>query len=417
MFHQLFQRPHAVNRYLTSPLLEIRRRYLLHCAEQGAKHPTLRGIAIYQLIVIGYLHLKKERIVTLQEIKTAANRWARHQTKQRHFKCIASQLLSKNRFIRTATNWLRFSKHLKIPAAQPVAPEVAAFTNYMRKERGLSEETIRYRCQSIQKFLNRIYDQGLSLAKITILEIDTILIQEFNQGKYSRSTIQTFASTLRSFFRYAQYCGWCRPYIAEAIKTPRVYKHAALPSSPTWEEVKRLLKTTQSDHPTDIRDRAILLLLAVYGLRSGEVLRLQLEDFNWEQETFQITRSKGGQRQQFPLNRTIEQPLIRYLKDVRPHSSYREIFLTTRAPIIPLSRGALTQIVGRRWKALNVSILHQGPHSLRHACATRLINQGISLKVIADQLGHRNLETTRIYAKVDLSRLREVANFNLGGLL
>ena len=76
----------------------------------------------------------------------------------------------------------------------------------------------------------------------------------------------------------------------------------------------------------------------------------------------------------------------------------------------------MTYIVSKRWKPLNVAIKHHGAHSLRHACATRLINQGVPLKTIADQLGHRDLETTRIYAKVDLTRLREVANFNLGGL-
>lgn len=417
MFYQLFQRPHVIKRYLTSPLLESRLRYLNHCTEQGAVQTTLRRIAIYQLIVIDYLHLEKERIVTLQEIKVAAKRWSHHRIRHRHFKCITSQLLSKNRFISTATNWLRFSGYLKIPVAQPIAHEVTAFADYMRKERGLSEETIRYRCHHIQKFLNQIYAQGYSLANITILQIDAILIQKFNQGMYARCTIQSFASTLRTFFRYAQSRGWCQPYIAEAIRTPRVYKHASLPSSPTWKEVKRLLKTTQTNHPTDIRDRAILLLLAVYGLRSGEVLRLRLEDFNWDQEILHIIRSKGGQPQQFPLSRTVEQCVIRYLKDVRPHSTYRQVFLTSHAPIGPLTRGALTQIVSRRWKPLNVPILHHGPHSLRHACATRLINQGVSLKTIADQLGHRDLETTRIYAKVDLPRLREVANFKLGGLL
>lgn len=416
MFYQLFQRPHAIKRYFSSPLLESRLRYLTHCAEQGAAHVTLRGIAIYQLIVIKYLHLGKEQTVTSQEIETAAKRWSHHRIRHCRFKHPASQLLSKNRFISTATNWLRFSNNLKIPVTPPIFHEVTAFVDYMRNERGLSEETIKYRCHTIQKFLNRIYAKGFSLSNITILEIDAILVQEFKQEKYARCTIQTFASTLRAFFRYAQYQKWCKPYIAEAIKSPRVYKHASLPSSPTWKEVKRLLKTTQSNHPTDIRDRAILLLLAIYGLRSGEILRLRLEDFNWEQETFLITRSKGGQPQQFPLNHTVIQPIIRYLK-VRPSSTYRKVFLTTRAPIRPLTRGALTQIVSRRWKPLNVPILHHGPHSLRHACATRLINQGISLKAIADQLGHRNLETTRIYAKVDVTRLREVSNFNLGGIL
>ncbi|MBU4387790.1 site-specific integrase, partial [Candidatus Dependentiae bacterium] len=364
-----------------------------------------------------YLRLKKNRIVTLREIETAAKRWAHHQSQHPRVKCFAVRHVSKNRFIWSAINWLRFLGCLKIPASPPLSSQVIAFAKYMRQEKGLSEKTIQRRCHDIQIFFNRISTLGYSLARITIFQIESILVQKLKQKKYALRTIQTFASALRSFFRYAENCGWCRPSIAEAIKTPRIYKHASLPSSPTWEEVKRLLKTTQSNRPIDIRDRAILLLFAVYGLRAGEVSRLRLEDFNWEQETLHIIRSKGGQPQQFPINQMVGQSIIRYLKKVRPHSSYREVFLTVRFPICPLSTGALTQLVSRRWKPLNVPILHHGPHSLRHACATRLINQGASLKTIADQLGHRDLETTRIYAKVDLSHLREVANFNLGGLL
>lgn len=417
MFYKLFKRPYAINRHLTSPLLEKRLRYLNHCAEQGAAQKTLRLIAIYQLVVIDYLHLKKERIVTLREIETAAKCWSHHRIRHRRYKRIVSQLLSKSRFISVATNWLRFSGCLRIPTLQPIDPHVTAFVDYMCNERGLSEGTIRYRCDHVQKFLNQICAKGFSLSNITITEIDAILVRKFKQETYARCTIQTFASTLRAFFRYAQSRGWCQPHIAEAIKTPRVYKHALLPSSPTWEEVRHLIKTTKTNHPTDIRDRAILLLFAIYGLRSSEVSRLRLEDFNWEQEIFHIIRSKSSHLQQFPLNQVVRQCIIRYLKDVRPHSTYRQVFLTLRAPIGPLTREALTKIVARRWRPLNVPILHHGPHSLRHACATRLINQGASLKAIADQLGHRNLETTQIYAKVDLPRLREVANFKLGGLL
>gem|GEM_PF-5673596 len=108
---------------------------------------------------------------------------------------------------------------------------------------------------------------------------------------------------------------------------------------------------------------------------------------------------------------------LRYLKEVRPKSSCRELFLAMRAPFRPLTSGTLWPVVARRLRPLGLSIKHHGPHSLRHACATRLINEGLSLKEVGDHLGHRSPETTRIYAKVDLVRLREVASFDLGGLL
>lgn len=415
MFNKLFERPLALKRQLTGPLLEDRLRYLTHFAQQGAVRSTLRHIALYQLIIVKYLHLKKNSVVTPQAIQAAAVRWARHQMHHPRLRGTFSHL-SKGRFVWNAINWLRFVGRLK-EVAHPISPQVTDFAHYMRQERGLSEITIGYRCRETQSFLDQIRQKGYVLSQITIPQIETILLEKLRHNSYSLRTIQTLASTLRSFFYYAESRSWCRPAMAAAIKSPRTYRHASLPSSPTWDDVKRLLRTTQGNQPAQIRDRAILLLLALYGLRAGEVARLRIEDFNWEQETLHLTRGKGGRSQQFPLQKTVGQALIRYLKKVRPHSNHRQVFLTLRAPIVPLRQGTLTALVGRRWKPLHVAIQHHGPHSLRHACATRLINQGVSLKAIADHLGHRDLEATRLYAKVDLPRLREVANVNLGGLL
>ena len=246
--------------------------------------------------------------------------------------------------------------------------------------------------------------------------MDELLARIFHEGSYARSSIQLYASRLRTFLRYAEYRGWSPSGIADSVKTPKSYAHQTLPSSPSWDDVQLLLKNTEGDSPSNIRARAIILLLAVYGLRGSEVRQLRFDDIDWEQETFRIRHSKFGPTQQFPLVQTVGRSLVDYIKKARPKCSpHREIFLTIHAPFYPLK--SLAYIVGPRWKPLNVAIKHPGAHSLRHACATRLINQGISLKAIADQLGHRSLETTRIYAKVDLTRLREVANFDIGGIL
>jgi site-specific recombinase XerD len=268
----------------------------------------------------------------------------------------------------------------------------------------------------MQRLFRRIKEKPKQfLAHLTPEHVDKLLIQESDKGIYTRCTIQHFAIRLRYFLRYAEYRGWCRFGIADSIRTPRGYAHQTLPSSPSWEDVQRLLKTTEGNHPGNIRDRAILLLLVVYGLRDSEVRQLRFDDLDWENETIHIKRSKHGPIQQFPLIQSVGQSLARYIKDVRPqHSPHSNIFLTLRAPSCPLKN--LYTIVNSHWKPLDVAIKHHGPHSLRHACATRLINQGMSIKTIADQLGHRSLETTRIYAKVDLTSLRAVSNFNIGGL-
>ena len=310
-----------------------------------------------------------------------------------------------------------FNQSLKKPdETAPALTQITDFSNYMRNERNLSEVTIHNRREELLRFFNKIKEDPVQfLSHLTPAHLDGLLIQRLHQGIYARSSIRIFASTLRIFFRYAERRGWCQSGIADSIHLPRAYKHQTLPSSPSWEDVQRLLKTTEGNSPKNIRDRAILLLLAVYGLRDSEVRQLRFEDFDWEQQIFYLKHSKHGPIQKFPLIPTVKQSLLHYIKVARPQLlTYHEIFLTLRAPFRPLA--TFHSMVYYRWKPLNVAIKSHGSHSLRHACATRLINQGMSLKTIADQLGHRHLDTTRIYAKVDLTRLREVANFNIGGL-
>ena len=177
-----------------------------------------------------------------------------------------------------------------------------------------------------------------------------------------------------------------------------------------------MLGSTGSDSARDIRDRAILILLATYGLRSSEVAGLRLEDVNWESEIVSITRPKPRRAQEYPLVSEAGEAILRYLQRARPRCMRREIFLTLKAPFRRLSQGSLYHLVSTRLGALGIHVSRRGPHSLRHACAGRLVAEGFSLKEIGDHLGHRSAYATRIYAKVDLIGLREVANFDLGGL-
>jgi integrase/recombinase XerD len=181
--------------------------------------------------------------------------------------------------------------------------------------------------------------------------------------------------------------------------------------------VQRLIASTDTGCPQDIRDRAILLLLAVYGLRSGEVVALTLDDVNWEQDILHVSRPKQRCKQDYPLAAEVGEAILCYLERVRPRISSRSLFLTIRAPFRPLVANSLHYLVSTRLKALNIRCPRRGPHALRHACATRLVAEGLSLKQIGDHLGHRSAYATRTYAKVDLAGLRQVADFDLGDLL
>jgi integrase/recombinase XerD len=201
------------------------------------------------------------------------------------------------------------------------------------------------------------------------------------------------------------------------MEAPRIYQQELIPSGPSWEVVRQLLESAASDNPRDIRDRSILMLFSIYGLRSQEVQRLRLKDLDWEREVIHITRPKSRTVNQYPLVATVGEAILRYLREVRLRRPSQHVFLTLRAPYGPLSRSALWKVVSDRLRPLELSVRHRGPHSLRHACATHLLSRGLSVKEIGDHLGHRNAQSTSIYAKVDLAGLREVAEFDLGEVL
>lgn len=416
MFEQLFQRPRALARQQTGPLREERLRFLAHQAEQGMACRTLREIALYLLVIARYLRLadRPGEVISRAEIDQQARRWADRadlpkRTGFSNPRC---------RFARYATRWLQFLGRLQpLPATpHPYAQPIAAFAEYLSGAKGLARTTIEGQCLVLRQLLGRPSVPG-SLAQVTITHLDEVLVGHASEGHYARATMQHCAGALRGFFRYAEHQGWCRQGLAAAIKAPRVFSQQALPAGPSWDEVRQVLALTEGDRAPDIRDRAILLLFAVYGLRVSEVIHLRLEDFDWERELLTVRRSKSGRARTYPLAGPVGAAVLRYLKEVRPRTALREVFLTRGAPLRPVSGSTLFLIVRRRLRVVSPSLPHHGPHALRHACATHLLEQGLSLQEIGDHLGHRHPDTTRIYTKVDLPRLRQVADIDLGGVL
>jgi len=288
----------------------------------------------------------------------------------------------------------------------------------MVQEQGLAEETVYGRSCLLKNFLMNVNERVKTFASILPSTIDDVLVKKYDKDGLSRRSIQSYASVVRSFLRYAENQQWCRKGLAASIKAPRVYRHETLPSSPCWKDVQKLMADTQTDYATDVRDYAVLLLLTVYGMRRSEVAALKLQDIDWKNEKIYLRRAKRSKPQVFPLSQTVGEAILRYLKLVRPrHCKLKELFIIRRSPYTALAATNIYAIVNRRLKPLNLPIKHHGPHALRHACATHLINEGFTLKQISDHLGHQELETTRIYAKVDLVSLRKVAEQNWEGLL
>ncbi len=415
MFDTLYHYPRVLARHCEGPAAEDRDQFLAHCASGGAAHATLLGLAPELLVIARRIKLDGSRSIPLEEIEAAADRWIGYQ--RRHHR-IQKVRFSRDRFVQTATAWLRFLGRLREPEEEPsaFAERVCEFDRYLREERGLSLHTIHNRRWHVQAFLHWLGEQGGCLAELRLEQVDTFLALKYSQG-WCRVSMAAIVSALRSFFRYAGEQRWCAASLAVGIEGPRLFSHEALPVGPKWDEVQRLIASTDTDNPQDIRDRAILLLLALYGLRSGEVVALTLDDVNWEQDILHVSRPKQRCKQDYPLAAELGEAILRYLERVRPRIGSRSLFLTVRAPLRPLAATTLHYMVSTRLKALNILCSRRGPHALRHACATNLVAEGLSLKQIGDHLGHRSAYATRTYAKVDLAGLRQVADFSLGDLL
>ena len=269
----------------------------------------------------------------------------------------------------------------------------------------------------LRLFLNWAAGQVKALRRITPEDISRYFAWQAAQRRWKRTTISIHVKALRNFFRFAQSMNWCVPGLADTIDAPRIYKRERLPRGPLWSDVQRLLVASSRDTPTDIRDHAMLLLLAVYGFRSSEVRHLCLDDIDWEHEVIYVRRTKQRKTQHYPLLRNVGDAILRYLREVRPRCLYREVFITRIQPFRPLTKTCLGMTVRNRLLQLGLTLPHYGPHALRHSCATHLLAERFTLKDIADHLGHASLESTQIYAKTNLAALQEVGQFDLSGLV
>ena len=415
MLQDLFEYRSVRERHQRAPFLEERERYLQHKAAQGCARQTLIRIA-RELFCVSRSFCGEGSALSktpAEEIERHAIEWAQKQCSNGRAE---SPRWSRNYFIAQATDWFQFLDLLSEAATESpwFSSYIEEFAKFMECERGLSPRTICNRCWHLKELLGRLSPQEISSIRLT--DIDRFLKSLATRG-WCRVSVAGSAVAIRAFFRYAALRSWCSPDVADSIQSPRLFREENIPIGPSWDDVKALIAGMDTRHAVDIRDRAILQLFAVYGLRSAEVANLRLEQIDWEQDRIYIRRTKHRRTEIYPLVRAFGNAILTYLQTVRPRSPRREVFLTLKAPIKRLSAGALYHAVSKRMKKLGIRSLRRGPHALRHACATQLLADGFSLKEIGDHLGHTSASATRVYAKVDMLHLREVATFNFGGEL
>lgn len=281
---------------------------------------------------------------------------------------------------------------------------------YLERVVGSSRGTrARYRT-IVRRFLTACFGTNTVCWKtLTADDISAFILQEVRVGKRLSGNVAGVA--VRSLLGFLVFSGELQPGLEAAVPAIRQWQQARLPRRFTAEQVVQLLASCDTATPVDWRDRAMLLLLARLGLRACEVAQLRLEDIDWRGAQLWIRPGKTHRERVLPLSQEIGDALVAYLSDGRPNSTSRIVFLNSRAPYAPFAGSAGVSWVVRRAarRAGFPQPLQVGAHMLRHSAATQMVCQGASFKAVADVLGHRSLQSTGHYAKLDLAALEQVA--------
>jgi len=292
---------------------------------------------------------------------------------------------------------------------------VAGYADYLRDLVGAADATRARHLPTVRRFITACSGPGgpdwtgLSVQRVTEF-IRQEAAQRTGHGRKAP------ACATRSFLRFLAWRGVAPSGLDRAIPSVRHARHAGLPPHLSSEQLAQLLERAAAPRPAEYRDRAILLLLARLGLRASEVATLEFDDLDWRAGQIRLRAGKCRRERVLPLPQDVGAALVEYLRHTRPPCQERRVFLALTDPVRAFHPAAVTRIVQRSLKRAGIPLGRlTGAHMLRHTAASRMVNRGASFKDVADVLGHRSLQTTGIYAKLDLDTLAGVALPWIGG--
>lgn len=294
------------------------------------------------------------------------------------------------------------------PFPAPWQDVLEQYRRYRTEEGAVCEASVERRVRFASSFIQFGLGRGIK----GVDDISCCLIRDFvaSHVSYKSCTVASMATDLRNFLRHLVLIGLIRPELVNAVPAVRVYTQDRIPTVWKPEEVERLLAAVDRTSPTGKRDYAILLLAARTGMRSGDIRHLKLDNINWEASSIEFTQSKTQQPHTLPLALDVGEAIIDYLKNGRPVSSAREVFLRAIAPHAAFTHTYNIMDFYRKRAGIHVTTHRQhGLHSLRHSLASRLLEVGTPIETIASVLGHSSVESTRLYTKIDISLLRRAA--------
>ncbi|MHC4757578.1 MAG: site-specific integrase [Planctomycetota bacterium] len=411
MLESIVKRPDKLKLARTCSLRNHINHYLTHLSSLGYKKITIRNYARILLNFAGFVDKQKQCNIRnlsdwiepfLQPVKKLYYRRYKRNT------------------IRPFVRFLQKEGFVSEPIVEKSSPpfwDIACeYKTFLREQRNLANKTIGYSIFYCLKFLQHIHDLGIE--DISLLQYDTV--QKFilmETQYYSRVSIKSNTGTIRQFLAYLKSRGKIKKDFSKSIIAPRIYQHERCPKYLTAKEIQEILSSIDRRTKIGKRDYAILLLLATYGLRSKEAAQLKLEDVGWRQDKINIRGRKVGNNSVYPLTPSVGEALLSYLKKARPPSSHRKIFLTSVAPYKPICRGVIWHQVRKYLRLAGLDDERASTHTFRYSCAQRLFDDEFPVKVISDYLGHRCLNSTQRYMKIDIKHLRQIAVDSLEDIL
>jgi integrase/recombinase XerD len=294
-----------------------------------------------------------------------------------------------------------------VPVKKPYSWMLDPYLGYLRDERQLTKRTIAQIEPKLHAFLASLKGD-VTREHMRTLHADRIESHIKEHLRDSRENLIRLASVLRGFLQFCIRKGYTNEDLSLVIPSVPSYRLSTIPKGIEESAIQKILSSIPRESRDGSRDYAILLLLTAYGIRGQQIAQILLDDIDWNRSTIRIRAAKAGKEVVLPLMDAVGEAIVAYLR-YRRESIHREVFLSNRAPYLPLSGMSISSLVQKVMHKVKVHIPGGGANTFRHSWAIRALAHDSPMKAIADVLGHRCLDTTFIYAKADLKALRQVA--------
>lgn len=354
-----------------------------------------------------FIHLLNQNSVSVAELgEQSLTRFGRHldrcRCRYRH-----ADRMNVLHGARLFLNALRDAGIIATPEMQDAVQDprlLSAFCRWMREQRGTCEATLSNYGRHIRKLLTQL---GEEPSRFEARSLRRFVLENGRASGWAAA--KTCTTALRVFVRFLIADGQCAVGLDAAIPTLAHWRLAALPRYLPPDDVERVIDSCDRTSPVGRRNRAMLLLLARLGLRAGDIMQLRLSDVDWQGAWIHVC-GKGRRATRLPLTQEVGDAIVAYLQDGRPPAQTDAVFVGCRAPFRAFAPGVVPLIVGRALDGAGVVRPSRGAaHLLRHSVATSMLRHGASLQDIGALLRHQSIETTQIYAKVDVVALRQIA--------